>query len=221
MVDLNSCSDLRDNQHIRTRIYIVRNVPLVLRILDTWTPVQRAPLNYDPKIQKKKKHPNLTSTLDDWLWQNMVIKRWASWNRTVKRISVFPTVLGEIFSRRHIWKTITSHRNKKFHASLPIIARVEQYLAKHPHTHSVTHSHASPQNWQPLIIGNPNYTGFQWLLKLLIITTSNYGVSDVSGEGGWSNYTSSQSVSQCVWFTQTVGQSVPGSYSQSVKQKPD
>lgn len=92
---------------------------------------------------RKRKDPNLTSTLDDWLWLNMVIKRWASWNRTVKRISVFQTVLGEIFfSRRHVWKTITSHRNKKLHASLPIIARVEQYLAKHPHTHSVTHSHA-------------------------------------------------------------------------------
>lgn len=66
-----------------------------------------------------------------------------------------------------------------------------------------THTHTSA-NWQPLIIGNPNYNGFQWLLKLLIITANNYSMPNLPWQGGWSNYTPSQSVtssySQCRLF---------------------
>lgn len=54
-------------------------------------------------------------------------------------------------------------------------------------------SHTST-NWQLLIIGNPNYRGLQCLLKLLIITANNYSVPDLPLEGGWNNYTPSQSM---------------------------
>lgn len=66
-----------------------------------------------------------------------------------------------------------------------------------------THTHTST-NWQPLIKGNPNYNGFQCLLKLLIITANNYSMPSPPWEGGGGNYTPSQSVT-C-------------SYSQSVNQ---
>lgn len=56
-----------------------------------------------------------------------------------------------------------------------------------------THSHTSI-NWQLLIIGNPNYRGLQCLLKLLIITANNYSMPDLPLQGGWNNYTPSQSM---------------------------
>lgn len=73
---------------------------------------------------------------------------------------------------------------------LPVIAASEQYRAKHTHTHT---------HWQAFVIGNPNYNVFQSLLKLLIITATNYCVPILRREegtwGGDGERLQSQSVS--------------------------
>lgn len=63
-----------------------------------------------------------------------------------------------------------NHTSKGRKGRLPLRATAEQN-----HTHTRTHpdTHISRQ---PLIIGNCNYNGFWWLLKLLIITTNNYNM---------------------------------------------